>query len=542
REYIADKAAPARSLFALLCSATTTTIDDNEEKPTVPGFSTPAYTSHPEASSHSFPLPYLTFISHPGMTKKRHQALYSKPQSTAPSSLGASASASSSTQTQRRGVNELLADLRRSSSRATPTASAAASAATTPTVPPALRQILQIPETPPPAPRRVPRFDATGRRVPPGPPPPRSWLSPSSHVQRAHATAAHRGAQAMEGLPGTYEPDKGSLMDLVLRRMALNWELHKDYDQYYLHTLPSRVRASLAKYVGVWYEGGASATDLHNILIPPATHDGQQPLDVDGLVSLNNDVYSLDLTGSVGHSMSVRELADVLFPQQLASAAEAVQDSWDTAEAPSLPPKLLPNITHLCLTVAPSAQQGGGMPGVLWKQLLSLAAKLPTLTHLSLAYWPEPSLTPNAKFSKIVSSDGRAESYSGTGAYAHTLDDDWSEAVILLRKLSKSLYGLEYLDLTGCGAWFKALMANVDGDHIDWTGPWGKVTKLKLRYGYEISVDTPIADHERFREAAHMAKAIEKYIVAQRAGKGRFINVDSDPIEDAQTPLMPFIF
>lgn len=31
------------------------------------------------------------------MTKKRHQALYSKPQSTAPSSLGASASASSST-------------------------------------------------------------------------------------------------------------------------------------------------------------------------------------------------------------------------------------------------------------------------------------------------------------------------------------------------------------------------------------------------------------------------------------------------------------
>ncbi|GJC78009.1 hypothetical protein ColLi_00847 [Colletotrichum liriopes] len=484
------------------------------------------------------------------MPKKRHQALYSKPQSTAPSSLGASASASSSAQSQRKGVNELLADLRRSSLGATSTAAAAAaSAATAPTVPPALRQILQIPETPPPPPRRVPRFDATGRRVPPGPPPPRSWLSrSSSHVQRAHATAAQRGAQAIQGLPGTYEPDKGSMMDIVLRRMALNWEFQRDYDQYYLHTLPSRVRASLAKYVGVWYEGGASAADLRNILVPPPPpsehEDGsehqQHQVEAEALVSLNSNVYFLDLTGSVGHSMSVRELSDVIFPQKLARASEAVQDSWDTAEAPSLPPKLLPNITHLCLAVTPSVHQQGGGPGVSWKQLLALAAKLPTLTHLSLAYWPEPSLTPNAKFSTIVAPDGRTQQYSGTGAYAHTLDDDWSEAVILLRKLSKCLYGLEYLDLTGCGAWFKALMANVDGDKVDWSGPWGKVSTLKLRYGYDVSEDTPIADSERYRDAAEMARSVEKAIVAQRAGKGRFINVDSDPTVDVWSSFISY--
>ncbi|KAK1596394.1 tafazzin [Colletotrichum navitas] len=483
------------------------------------------------------------------MPKKRHQALYSKPQSTAPSSLGASASASSSSRHQRKGVNELLADLRRSSPRATSTASAAISEATAPTVPPALRQILQIPETPPPPPRRAPRFDTTGRRVPPGPPPPRSWLSrTSSHAQRAHATAAQRGAQAIQGLPGTYEPDKGSLMDIVLRRMALNWELQRDYDQYYLHMLPSRSRASLARYVGVWYEGGVSAADLRNILIPPPPppssgyDDGsehQQPqVDAEALVSLNSNIYSLDLTGSVGHSMSVRELSDVLFPSKLARASEVVQDSWDTAEAPSLPPKLLPNITHLCLAVAPSVYRQDGGPGVSWRQLLALAGKLPTLTHLSLAYWPEPSMTPNAKFTTIVSPEGVVQQYSGTGAYAHTLDNDWSEAVILLRKLSKCLYGLEYLDLTGCGAWFKALMANVDGDKVDWGGPWGKVSTLKLRYGYEVSKDTPIVDSERYRAAAEAARSVEKYIVAQRAGKGRFINVDSDAIDDAQWPSM----
>ncbi|KAL3303488.1 tafazzin [Colletotrichum asianum] len=468
------------------------------------------------------------------MPKKRHQSLFSKPQSTAPASLGASASASTSGQSQRKGVNELLADLRRSS-HASSNRTTAASLAATPTVPPAIRQILHIPEPPPLPPRRVPRFDATGRRVPPGPPPPRSWLSRScsnaTRYNSAHAIAV-RGA--VKGLPGSYEPDKGSLTDLLLRRMALNWELQRDYDRYYLHTLPSRVRASLARYVGLWYEAGLSAADLRNILIPPAVdeEDGAQlSQEPEDLVSLNNDIYFLDLTGSIGCSMSVKELADVLFPLQLALAPEEVHDSWDTAEAPSLPPKLLPNITHLCLAVTPGAGADG--PGVSWKQLLALTAKLPTLTHLSLAYWPEPALTPKAKFATIVSPEGHTSQYAGTGAYSHTLDDDWTEAVIMLRKLSKCLYGLEHLDITGCGAWFKALMVNVDGDKVDWNGPWSKVSSLVLKYGYEISENTPIADGQRYLEAAEMAKAIERYIVGQRGGKGRFITVERDQIDEA---------
>ncbi len=103
-----------------------------------------------------------------------------------------------------------------------------------------------------------------------------------------------------------------------------------------------------------------------------------------------------------------------------------------------------------------------------WRQLLSLASRFTALTHLSLAYWPEPTLTPNAKLASVVSPDGRTVQYGGTGPYSHSLDNDWSEAILLLRRLSKVLYRLEYLDLTGCAEWYPALYSEADGDTIDW--------------------------------------------------------------------------
>ncbi|TEA14233.1 hypothetical protein C8034_v003729 [Colletotrichum sidae] len=476
------------------------------------------------------------------MPKKRHQAKYSKPQSTAPSSLGASSSASTSVGSKSKGVNELLADLRRSSlassSRTTLTT-------TTPTVPPALQHILQIPDLPPQPPRRVPRFDATGRRLPPGPPPPLSWLSRSSSnvSSRAHANDARRTGGALQGLPGSYEPDKGSLMDMLLRRMAMHWHFQRDYDRYYLHTLPTRVRAALVRYVGLWHETGLSAGDLRNILIPPTLdeEDGGQDrhgLGPEDLVSLNCDIYALDLAGSVGNSMTVKELADVIYPRQLArEAPKEVQESWDTADAPSLPPTLLPNLTHLSLAAVPGVSGG---PGLSWKQLLSFAAKSPTLTHLSLAYWPEPTLTPNAKATTMVSPEGHVAQYSSTGPYAHTLDDNWSEAVILLRKLSKLWYRLEHLDLTGCSSWWKALKADANGNDaktsskVDWCGPWGKVSHLRLRYGYELDANKPFAEKEKIETAAALAKSIEMHIILKRSGQGRFITVDSDRADDVR--------
>lgn len=326
------------------------------------------------------------------------------------------------------------------------------------------------------------------------------------------------------------------MVDLLLKRMALDWEFQSVYNQYYFTSLHSRMRSSLISYIGAWADQGVTVSDLKVLLLPPKIDDqgrvenGAAP-DVEVLHALNHDLYSLDLSGSIGRSLTVKALAEVLFPLRLARSATTydVQESWEAAEAPSLPPKLLPNLTHLSLAVHPCSSSRPSS-NTSWKQLLSLASKLPTLTHLSLAYWPPPSLTPNARFSTVEDGTpgGRALRYSGTGPYSHALDEDWSEAIVLLRKLSKSLYGLEYLDLTGCGAWFAALAHDEDGDRIDWKGDWGKMTSLRLLDGYGVSADTVHGDRERRGRTVEAAEFVERHIVARRGGKGRFIDVEKD--------------
>ncbi|ROT40564.1 hypothetical protein SODALDRAFT_330293 [Sodiomyces alkalinus F11] len=462
---------------------------------------------------------------------------------------------------QPKGVNELLADLRRASlvssnhpySVTSPVSyssivSTASSSAQPATLPPALRQILQIPETPPPPPRRPVRVDDHGRRLPPGPRPPRSWLERRDNVLRPgrRSKRDHERHLNFHKIPGTYSPDQGSLMDKLLRKMVSDWDFQSVYNRYYLPSLHSRVRSLLIEYLSLGGDRGVTVADLRSILLPAGLVDDEDAHannadvhadahtqsqipgaekfpDAEIIASLNRDVYFLDLSGSLGRSITVKELTNTLFPPALQSSSETVQDSWDVAVLPSLPQQLLPNLSHLSLAVSPSES-----PTVSWKQLLALAGKLPTLTHLSLAYWPEPSLTPNAKFTTVVGNQGRSYQYGGTGPYSHSLDDDWIEAIILLRKLSKSLYRLEYLDLTGCGTWFGALMQNSQGTQVDWTTDWGKIQTLRLRYGFGISEDTPLADGNELARVRSTAMQIEKHIVGQRAGKGRFIHVDRD--------------
>ncbi|KAI0160400.1 hypothetical protein GGR57DRAFT_499808 [Xylariaceae sp. FL1272] len=476
----------------------------------------------------------------PGMPKKRHQSYYSKPPSVAPASLRLSSSSQTSPDRRERSVNELLSNLRVSSTPRSNTPHSAAALSTTPSLPPTLRHILQLPETPAPAPRRSTAYRRTrdGRRLPPGPPPPRSWitLAQSRHapVRPRHDVPGHYIQHWP--LPGAYAPDVTSLIDVVLRRMALDWAQQRDWNRFYLYTLPSRLRSALLRYVSEMHGPGVSVEDLRLVLLGPSAAElaeyGLEPPDI-GVA--NADIFYLELTGSSGKSFSLKELNDFLFGPKHASTVieDDVQDSWDAPASPTVlrPAVLLPNLTHLSLAVDP-----GSPLSVSWKQLLSLAGKLTGLTHLSLAGWPEPSLTPNAKFAKITSpTTGQNIQYGGTGPYSHNLDNDWAEGILLLKRLSKLLYGLEYLDLSGCRDWFPALREQSDGefqiDVVDWVGDWGKITTLRLNSGYAAN-DASKTQILQIADWIAAAVAVEKHIRAQRAGRGRWITVERDQLSD----------
>lgn len=352
-------------------------------------------------------------------------------------------------------------------------------------------------------------------------------------------------------LPDTYLPEPGSLVDVALRQIASDWEVQRDYNRYHLFFLPNHLKPALIRLVGLTGGYGVTASDLKAILLPAPDAYEQGELDLAD-ADFNREVTYLDLSGSLGRSIKVKEVADLLFPskqqqQQQAPGNEEVFDSWDAAEesnaAPSPPRVLLPNLTHLSLALDPQNPSGGS-----WRQLLSLASagKLSTVTHLSLAYWPDPCLTPRAATATISSPQqpGRAVPYAGTGYYSHSLDNDWSEALLVLRMLSRSMYEVEFLDLTGCASWFKALYLDSGHDYVDWAGSWGKISGLRLRAGWRPNSSSgnsnsggggenasSRADREAFREAFEHARRVERHIRSLRAGQGRFITVEKDKLD-----------
>ncbi|KAH8884732.1 hypothetical protein GQ53DRAFT_751658, partial [Thozetella sp. PMI_491] len=476
------------------------------------------------------------------MPKKRHHTQFSKPQSTAPASLVSSGSGtaghdgpsssrannlSSANADHSPGVNELLADLRRRGGASNHSVDVEQMVA--PSVPPMIRDILQLPVMPAPRPRQLQRAQP-GRRLPAGPAPPRSWLSMSRHAPRHGAQERAVAAEGFErrSLPEAYVPEPGSLIDTALRKFALTWDFQREYWHQYVHDLPTHIRAALVAYLGIWGPSGVTVADLKIILQAPIEDDNDHPGDEpvapnDGIV--NEGFRQLDLTGCIGRSLKLAELSSLLFPSSRDPHSD-LQESWDAPETDtSIPMPLLPNLTHLALAIDPQNR-----PSVSWRQLLSFASHLHTLTHLSLAYWPEPTLTPNAKYTSVVTPQGRSVPYGGTGPYSHTLDGDWAEAVMVLRRLSKALYSLEYLDLTGCADWCQALFSEADHDTIDWVGDWGKIEHLLLYPGYPMPDESDIMGRKRHRVASQNAARVEKHIRAKRAGRGRFITVGKEPI------------
>lgn len=394
-------------------------------------------------------------------------------------------------------------------------------------MPPAIREILQLPETPAPVPRRPARvrYDDSGRRLPAGPPPPRSWLTSRrgnalSTGLEARLRNAALDVHSNSALPGAHLPARGSLIDVVLRAMAHEWTVHRTYNYYYLYYLPSHLKPALIRYVGSASDEGISAADLRTILKPPEDVEA----DAMGEDAHNEQVTYLDLSGSIGHSIKLKEVTNMLFPSNEEIGSDATEESWEGSTTPPTPTgPLVPYLTHLSLALRP-----GKVDGASWKQLLALSSKARAVTHLSLAFWPRPCFTPRAQFSSISSPQGRNIPYSGTNYYSHSIDDDWSEALLVLRILSRNFYALEYLDLTGCESWFPALRKESEHDAVDWAGAWSKITELRLRAGWQPGEDAKASERSAFAEAATEAKLVERHIIAMRAGRGRIIDVVRD--------------
>lgn len=297
------------------------------------------------------------------------------------------------------------------------------------------------------------------------------------------------------------------------------------YNQYHLYFVPNHLKPALIRFVGIASQDGLSLSDLKAILLPPP--DTFEEDDVEGSTTPNLEVNYLDLSGSVGRSMKLRDIGELLFPAVGQATSAELQDSWDAAEASPDPPRtLLPNLTHLSLALDPKYASSAS-----WRHLLALSPKLSSITHLSLAYWPVPCLTPRARSSTVATPQGANIPYGGTNLYSHSLDHDWSEALLVLRMLSKNLYALEFLDLTGCSSWFRALTAKSGHDFVDWASNWGKMTELRLYSGWEPCEDALPSEWIRHREALDMAKSVEKHIRVMRAGKGRFIVVEKDTLD-----------
>lgn len=218
---------------------------------------------------------------------------------------------------------------------------------------------------------------------------------------------------------------------------------------------------------------------LKDILVLPEQSDGGN-IDFD-VEEHNESFFRLDVSGAMGHSLTFKQLTELV--QKPDQPNEVSPDlSWEEGISQSLSSPI-PFLTHLSLS-HPS-------PAISWTRLIAFTKHTPTLTHLSLAFWPVPTLTPNSNTTVMASRYAKDVQYGGTNYYSHSLDGDFREAAEVLRRLAARLHSLEYLDLTGCADWVRALRWVGDGSEgdrgIDWGTQWVKLQVLKVHSGLTLS-------------------------------------------------------
>lgn len=467
------------------------------------------------------------------MPKKQKRSFVYKPPSTPHHSLGPSSIRQNDQSRQAAGstdpsVNDLISHLRRTqTSHESP--ARAPSFVSPRSVHPSLRNLLHLPETPPPRPRRT-VFGSRPIRPIPGPPPPASWLSgdtenSSSSAQHdavdfIHEDVTHR----LDRLPGIAFPGERSLVHTLLMSMARNWCWHLDYDGYFLAQLPSHMKQLLLSYVSM-HSYGPEIRDRMKGLKPLFLADFDNPEIGHGTTATAGDatIIRLDLTRALGCWITLKELSHELLLSTKSTAVdskpdvqEAVPASWEQEEQDIDQEESVDDVsTHLPPTTFIPKAIGQGMrfqklhylslahpssSAANWNSLLHLMSHLPTITHLSLAYWPVPTRTPNATNATLVHPTNRSLrfSYSGTDMYA-SMENNWAESAAILRQLSRSIYCLKWLDLEGCSDWLAAITwtgTDPDGrpyrpgtNGPEWTGSWRDVEWVNLGPGFEYPKD-----------------------------------------------------
>jgi hypothetical protein len=310
-----------------------------------------------------------------------------------------------------------------------------------------------------------------------------------------------------------------TLQDVCLRNIARNWEDIQVYEQNNLAYLPMKLRTLLLSYIAVYGpEEGVGYEGLRNFLVPPVSDNMMEDADAEykGPMSavptfnpmIHNEGFTrLDLSGAMGKSISFRQLTELIAKPESPPVSEtdmSWEDNMYLSRSLAAP---IPILTHLSLS-HPSAS-------ISWPRLLSFSKLVPTLTHLSLAFWPVPSLTPNAKTAVMQSNLGQDVQYGGTNYYSHSLDNDFREAAEVLRRLGLRFYGLEYLDLTGCTDWLRALRWTGVGEvdrGLDWSTQWTKLVTLKAQSGLNLSTESEYADVVRFVQSYKEALATEEML------------------------------
>lgn len=315
-------------------------------------------------------------------------------------------------------------------------------------------------------------------RRPAGPKPPQSWLysklTDAFELQKSKDPQPRQRErillECVDVLPELYLPEERSLMSQTLKAVARNWQWHLEYDQYCLAMLPTRLKEALISFIARYSPQGINRHGLEIMFMEDTTlEDGGD----------NENVAHLDLSTLIGHSLSLTELKNFLvnIPKATVDAEskvedETVPDSWDAPSTSSISHNFVsrfPFLTHLSLSHPPNAS---------WKSLLKLAPHLVTLTHLSLAFWPYPSLNPLPLIDNEIPLGN--VSY-GSASFRRVPDSNWSEPGAILRQLSKKTYCLKWLDLTGCCAWIWALQCE---GGVDWNGSWRRLETVKVAQGW----------------------------------------------------------